>query len=83
MSASNFEINDVVISPNPTSDFINIQFKNAADFKTEIYDIVGKQIGNFKNTNQIDVSNFNSGIYIIKITDFESKTVKTQKFIKK
>lgn len=83
LSASNFEINDVVISPNPTSDFINIQFKNAADFKTEIYDIVGKQIGNFKNTNQIDVSNFNSGIYIIKITDFESKTVKTQKFIKK
>jgi hypothetical protein len=83
LSASNFEINDVVISPNPTSDFINIQFKNAADFKTEIYDIVGKQIGNFKNTNQIDVSNFNSGIYIIKITDFESKTVKTQKFLKK
>jgi hypothetical protein len=83
LSASNFEINDVVISPNPTSDFINIQFKNAADFKTEIYDIVGKQIGNFKNTNQIDVSNFNSGIYLIKITDFESKTVKTQKFIKK
>ena len=83
LSASNFEINDVVISPNPTSDFINIQFKNAADFKTEIYDIVGKQIGNFKNTNQIDVSNFNSGIYIIKITDFESKTFKTQKFLKK
>ena len=83
LSASNFEINDVVISPNPTSDFINIQFKNAADYNIEIYDIVGKQIGNFKNTNQIDVSNFNSGIYIIKITDFESKTIKTQKFIKK
>ena len=83
LSASNFEINDVVISPNPTSDFINIQFKNAADYNIEIYDIVGKQIGNFKNTNQIDVSNFNSGIYLIKITDFESKTVKTQKFIKK
>jgi len=70
------------IFPNPTNGIINLQIKNILDFQIEIFDIIGKKVGQFKNQNQVDISNYNSGIYSMKITDLITNSQSTQKIIK-
>ncbi len=56
------------IYPNPASDFLEIF--NADGAKLSIYDISGKQIfrkNSINNLEKIDISNINSGIYVITI----------------
>jgi len=60
------ELTELSIYPNPASTVVNIASNNSID-SVEIYDILGKQIKELKNTNQIDVSDLNSGIYLFKI----------------
>lgn len=72
------EINELVelsIYPNPASDMVSITSKNPID-SIEIYDISGKQVKKLKNTKEINVSNFNSGIYLFKIRIGEQISVK-------
>ena len=61
-------LNNLKIYPNPSSDFLTIQSNNLIN-PISIYDITGKLIiqnmGNSKEIN-IDISNLNSGLYIIK-----------------
>jgi len=71
--------------PNPTRTVLNIELKNSATNVTyEVYDVLGKQILNQSLTSeslpQIDVSNLNSGLYLIRIS-LGDKT-ETKRFIK-
>ena len=75
--------NKISIFPNPTSDFININTDEITNFNIQIYDIVGKQIGNYKNQKAIDISNFTAGMYLIKIIDLENNIESSHKIIKK
>lgn len=74
--------NKISIYPNPTSDFINIKTNEITNFTIQIYDVVGKQIGNYKNQNAIDISNLTSGMYLIKIIDLENNLESSHKIIK-
>jgi len=61
---------EIIIYPNPTSEFINIVNANSQIERVEIIDIQGRimiiqSIGG--NQANINISNLNSGIYIIKI----------------
>jgi len=72
--------NEISVYPNPANNllFINRFIKNS---KMSIFDISGKIIINKKVTkNQIDISNFQNGIYIINI-ETENGIV-TKKFVK-
>lgn len=65
---------DINIFPNPVKSNINITLKNSSyhNLKIFIYDIQGKlfKVKNLKSNNSlIDISDLNSGIYILKITD--------------
>lgn len=83
LNTNNFSINNKIsIYPNPTSDVINIQTNNTTDFNIEIYDVVGKQIGSYKNQKSIDISNLTSGMYLIKIIDLENNLESSHKIIK-
>ncbi len=66
----------VVISPNPAKDFVNIELKNSREnkFSVEIYDMSGKLVSKEKDSNKIDVSNFSSGNYIVRVS-FDGQTV--------
>lgn len=72
------------VYPNPSSNLININSDENLKSVT-IYDVLGNDILN-KNSNQtndvIDVSQFNSGLYFVKI-QFENGRTTTQKIIKK
>ncbi len=69
------------IFPNPTSDFINVRTQNLKTEKILIHDGSGRLV--YKGTeNQINVSSFPQGLYIITVFTVEGST-KSFKFIKK
>ena len=67
LSTDDLLINKIDIYPNPVYDFVNLN-TNLKIIKVEIYDVLGKKLDFIKLDNKkIDISNFNSGVYIINI----------------
>lgn len=67
------------ISPNPTSDYLNIKGEKIE--KIEIFDLSGKKVQAKVDGNRVDVRNLSSGSYLINIETKDGK--RTEKFIKK
>ncbi|WP_298118688.1 T9SS type A sorting domain-containing protein [Flavobacterium sp.] len=82
LAVNQFENNDFVFYPNPTTDFVTVTLKDGSDSITSIsvYDVLGKQIMNVKASSiseTIDLSSVNSGIYFVEVaTENNSKVVK-------
>jgi ELWxxDGT repeat protein len=75
-SSEKFEF---TLYPNPTNTMLNI--KSSSAIKSGIiYNLLGKKISEI-NTNSIDVSRFQSGIYILKLED-ELGNIYSKKWIK-
>lgn len=70
----------LAIYPNPVSELLNIRTEDEVQ-KVTIYDISGKSINAPFQNNQINVSDFTNGMYIINIVTDKANYV--QKFIKK
>lgn len=72
---------DLVISPNPTSDFIHINFNNLEVKKVKVFSIQGRFINEYViNDNIIDVRSLVDGVYLLQlITD---KYMVSRKIIK-
>lgn len=75
------------IYPNPTSDFINVfpLSRNQGQVRLEVYDLLGKKIHSklipeFIDGEEIDVSDFGAGQYVIRITQGDESRILT--FIK-
>jgi hypothetical protein len=84
LSNSDFEnVTSMNIYPNPSTGIFNIDVQE--NISVEIYDILGKSVANQKLTigsNSIDISNLQSGIYVLKVIN--SKGInKSFKLIKK
>jgi hypothetical protein len=83
LTTTDFENNSLLVFPNPSADFI---YLNGIDKDTisqvSIVDMLGKEVFNSSqvNSDKIDVSNLNSGIYILSISTDSIK--KTTKFVK-
>lgn len=73
-------LSDVVVYPNPTSDFLFIDSMIKID-SLRLVDISGKEHIN-ADANRIDLSNLPSGIYFIRIT-LEDDSYATRRIIKK
>jgi len=67
LSVGDNEITELTLYPNPAKDVVNIVSNNPID-TIEVYDILGKQVRALKNSNKVDVSNLNSGIYLFRIS---------------
>ena len=75
LSSAEFKDYKVSFTPNPTAGLINIQLNNSAVLElVEVFTITGRKV--FTSTSKtIDLSNFNSGIYLLKtITNLGSQT---------
>ena len=82
-STTDVTIGDFNIYPNPTTNVLNISSDAAID-KVDVYNLLGQQVKTFDvNSNKIafNVSDLESGIYLVKITS-GSKQI-SKKFIKK
>jgi hypothetical protein len=74
------EASDILIYPNPVSNFIFINNqKTIKEFS--IYNIIGQKIESKMIDNQINVSNLTKGIYFLKLSDQTGKNY-TTKFTK-
>ncbi len=83
LGTEDFKISTVKMYPNPVSDFFHISAEKTIDNIT-FYNLLGQEIisiNSFKNTESIDLSGFQSGVYIAKVT-VEGK-VTTSRIIKK
>lgn len=82
LSNQEFELKNIAIFPNPSSGIYNISSGDKAIDKIEIYDVSGKTIktiNNFSNSNsenKLDINEISNGIYFLKITSENQKTIK-------
>lgn len=78
LTAADFSRNDFKIFPNPTSNRIAVGGVENASFT--ISDLNGRALKQSENTNEIDVSELSSGVYLIRISS--DKKTQTKRFIK-
>jgi hypothetical protein len=69
------------IYPIPTSGILNIQSEIPVS-QIEIYNLLGQLVKSFEDTNIIDISSVEQGVYFVKVMD-ENGNVGTQKVVKK
>ena len=78
----------VNIFPNPTSDFINIEFTgNKTDMLVELFDMNGKEVSRvdvdaYQMETGINVSNMAAGGYLLRLTEENGKYVSTHQIQK-
>lgn len=73
--------NDLIIYPNPTSDFVTIITSNQIT-SIVVYDFTGKIIFIGKGSSLLDLSKYAKGFYFLKMKTIEDKIV-TRKILKK
>lgn len=78
LSTENFETAQFSIYPNPTNTGrVTITSSNGDAMNVQVFDILGKQVKNETLTNNtLNVSNLNTGVYILKITQNNASTTK-------
>lgn len=80
LSTSDFNLTqNISIYPNPTSSSVSISSATKI-LSLELYNLLGKRILITKNSNKLDLSNLNSGVYLVKIQTEKGET--TKKIIK-
>lgn len=68
LGVNEFLIADLTLFPNPTGNYFEIRTDLGLEVETvELYDISGKILKEFSTTKSYNISNFNSGIYFLKI----------------
>lgn len=75
-------MSDISLYPNPASDYFTI---NATTSKVQVISLTGQLVKEFTGVHpdgfQFDISELNTGLYLVKVTD-ENSHGKTMKFIK-
>ena len=70
LSVNEIDSNSFSVYPNPTNTgFINISSKSSEVINVKVFDILGKRVLESKvKNNQLNVSNLNAGMYILKLS---------------
>lgn len=84
LSTESYDINDLVLYPNPNNGNFNIQFTSTSgnEININVHDLRGREIFNKKYSNNglfnenLQLSNVQSGIYLVTIQDGSSKVTK-------
>ncbi|MEL1247141.1 LamG-like jellyroll fold domain-containing protein [Flavobacterium helocola] len=80
LNATSFDVaSNINIYPNPTNGNVNIMVNNLTNVSVSVYDLNGRQILNKEvsnNTNTIDISNLQTGMYLFRIKSSEGEVVK-------
>lgn len=79
LTVEDFEKKNLIIFPNPSSDYIFVKNINAKQY--EIYDVSGKKISFGKFKEKISIENLQKGEYFLKIID--NKKIYINKILKK
>ena len=77
--------NEVLLYPDPASTTVNVVYSAASHIKNiAIYNIIGKQVSNFKptadNSASLNIENIPAGIYFVRFISDKGEVVTTRKF---
>ncbi len=72
--------NQIKIYPNPTNSILIIESSVDINY-IKIYDLLGRLVYESKFKQEIDISNFDEGIYLLKLYSKEGEILKTEKII--
>lgn len=81
--ASTFKI--VKFYPNPATTAITFEFQKGKEisYNLQIYNFLGKKVLEIKNTtasNQVNLSDFDRGVYIFQLRDLNGRIIESGKF---
>jgi len=85
VSVEEFSSDDFTIYPNPSKEILFIDFQKIGEYALSIFDITGKELYQQKELeqqNQVDLSNYASGIYFLKIKEVATNKVQNIKIVK-
>jgi hypothetical protein len=81
LSIGEVDLNGFSVSPNPAKDVLYIENLNTSELlKVELFSVLGKLVYKGNDTATIDISQLNSGVYMLRITD--GKRAVTKRIIK-
>ncbi|WP_194851180.1 T9SS type A sorting domain-containing protein [Nonlabens antarcticus] len=80
LSSTDFDELSLKVFPNPTTSLVEVNYKNS--LQIEVFDLLGSSLLKTKN-NSVDLSNFSSGMYLMKIMDVQTNKSLLKKIIKK
>tara|TARA_B110000027_G_scaffold57454_1_gene62219 strand:+ start:2209 stop:6585 length:4377 start_codon:yes stop_codon:yes gene_type:complete len=75
LSIEDIDTNSIVVYPNPVKNMLYI-VGNSAGYDIEVYSLLGQRVMTASNVNEIDVSLFNEGVYLIRVSTENTTTVK-------
>ena len=75
--------NSVAVYPNPTDGIFTVEFTKEATVDISIMDITGKEVykNTMNSTSQINISNLERGIYLVRLLDRSSNSLLIKKLI--
>jgi Secretion system C-terminal sorting domain len=71
--------------PNPATTFINFEFQKTLDksYSFQVFNFLGKKIIDLQQLTpraQVDLTNYNRGVYIFQLKDSKGKVIESGKF---
>ncbi|HCQ11934.1 T9SS type A sorting domain-containing protein, partial [Flavobacterium sp.] len=85
LSTNEFNDNEVLVYPNPTSSFVGFDNSVNQFTKAKLFNYLGQEVAlqslNSSSEEQIDISSFANGVYLLKLSNDTSNT--TVKVVKK
>ena len=75
LSIKDIDSNSITLYPNPVKDRLYIS-GNSESYDIELFSLLGQRVMTFSNVNEIDVTLLNEGVYLIRISNETSMTVK-------
>ena len=81
-SAEYPSLEGIRVFPSPAKDYIHITNPNGKELNIELYDLDGKRLLSGRNTNRMDISNLNNGMYIIIVRDVKLNETRSFQVVK-
>lgn len=84
LSSSSFELQNVTVYPNPANNMVNVSFPDYENTSAKLLDMLGRTVSEVQllgERTSLDISNLNTGMYILKLDKLNtngSKTIKIQ-----
>lgn len=69
LSNPDWNIKDIFIYPNSTSNYVNIVVENIEDYKINLYNSLGQRLNVIINDKKLQMEHLSSGVYILEIID--------------
>jgi len=82
ISNSSVSASELILSPNPASDYVYIQADGILKGSIRIVDVLGNVVysGGFDSNKKLSTSNYKNGIYFVSVQDSSTKTI-TKKLV--